>query len=188
MGTKATGRSLPLATDGQSAAAALLNYGWRGARLLEGFFRKRPIHCIVQVSNRCNLSCGFCSFWERPAPRHDEMTVADFETISAKLAEGGAMIVSIEGGEPLSARRHRRHRPRLRPLPPPDPVHQRLARDAGPGPRAVAGGPDRGRRVAGLRHAGAPRRPPRRDRDLRRGPAARSRSCATRRRRAAVRW
>ena len=82
MGTKGTGRSLPLATDGQSAAAALLNYGWRGARLLEGFFRKRPIHCIVQVSNRCNLSCGFCSFWERPAPRHDEMTVADFETIA----------------------------------------------------------------------------------------------------------
>ena len=55
----------------------------------------------MQVSNRCNLSCGFCSFWERPAARHDEMTVADFETISAKLAEGGAMIVSIEGGEPL---------------------------------------------------------------------------------------
>jgi MoaA/NifB/PqqE/SkfB family radical SAM enzyme len=100
--TKAMKRpSLPLATDGQGAAAALLNYGWRGARLLEGFFRKRPIHCIVQVSNRCNLSCGFCSFWERPAARHDEMTVADFETISAKLAEGGAMIVSIEGGEPL---------------------------------------------------------------------------------------
>jgi MoaA/NifB/PqqE/SkfB family radical SAM enzyme len=90
-------RSLPLVDD----AASLLNYGWRGARLLEGFLRKRPIHCIVQVSNRCNLSCGFCSFWERPAARHDEMTVADFEVISAKLAEAGSMIVSIEGGEPL---------------------------------------------------------------------------------------
>jgi MoaA/NifB/PqqE/SkfB family radical SAM enzyme len=90
-------RSLPLLDD----AASLLNYGWRGARLLEGFLRKRPIHCIVQVSNRCNLTCGFCSFWERPAARHDEMTVADFETISAKLAEAGSMIVSIEGGEPL---------------------------------------------------------------------------------------
>jgi len=90
-------RSLPLLDD----AASLLNYGWRGARLLEGFLRKRPIHCIVQVSNRCNLSCGFCSFWERPAARHDEMTVADFEVVSAKLAEAGSMIVSIEGGEPL---------------------------------------------------------------------------------------
>ena len=90
-------RSLPLLDD----AASLLNYGWRGARLLEGFLRKRPIHCVVQVSNRCNLTCGFCSFWERPAARHDEMTVADFEVISAKLAEASSMIVSIEGGEPL---------------------------------------------------------------------------------------
>jgi MoaA/NifB/PqqE/SkfB family radical SAM enzyme len=54
----------------------------------------------VQVSNRCNLTCGFCSFWERPADHKDEMELADFETISSKLAEGGAMIVSIEGGEP----------------------------------------------------------------------------------------
>src|SRR2546428_6847469 len=77
------------------------NYVWRGARLIEGFLREKPIHCIVQVSNRCNLSCGFCSFWERPAQERDEMTLADFEIVSAKLAEAGAMIVSIEGGEPL---------------------------------------------------------------------------------------
>lgn len=77
-----------------------VNYGLRGARLIDGFVRKKPIHCIVQVSNRCNLSCGFCSFWERPAKHKDEMTLADFETISAKLAEAGAMVISIEGGEP----------------------------------------------------------------------------------------
>src|SRR5205814_2178885 len=70
-------------------------------RLLAGFPAKRPIDCIVQVSNRCNLTCGFCSFWERPAQPEDEMTVQDFEVISAKLAEGGSMVVSIEGGEPL---------------------------------------------------------------------------------------
>jgi len=29
------------------------------------------------------------------------MTIEDFEVISAKLAEGGSMVVSIEGGEPL---------------------------------------------------------------------------------------
>ena len=84
-----------------SNAAAAARYAWRGGRLLTGFVRKRPIHCIVQVSNRCNLTCGFCSFWERPAHPRDEMTVEDFEIISAKLAEGGAMVVSIEGGEPL---------------------------------------------------------------------------------------
>jgi MoaA/NifB/PqqE/SkfB family radical SAM enzyme len=77
-----------------------VSYAWRGLRLLEGFVANKPIHCIVQVSNRCDKTCSFCSFWERPAPRSDEMTLDDFETISAKLAEGGAMIVSIEGGEP----------------------------------------------------------------------------------------
>jgi len=77
------------------------NYAWRGARLLGGFVRGKPIHCIVQVSNRCNLTCGFCSFWENPARREDEMTLSELESISAKLAEGGSMIVSIEGGEPL---------------------------------------------------------------------------------------
>jgi MoaA/NifB/PqqE/SkfB family radical SAM enzyme len=78
-----------------------LGYALRGARLIEGFLRDKPFHAIVQVSNRCNLTCGFCTFWENPVRREDEMTVDDFEVISAKLAEGGSMIVSIEGGEPL---------------------------------------------------------------------------------------
>src|SRR5947208_6135127 len=84
-----------------SSAAAAARYAWRGGRLLTGFIRERPSHCIVQVSSRCNLTCGFCSFWERPAHPRDEMTVPEFEGISAKLAEAGSMIVSIEGGEPL---------------------------------------------------------------------------------------
>ena len=84
-----------------SSLTASARYGWRGARLLAGFVRARPIHCIVQVSNRCNLTCGFCSFWERPAHPRDEMTLQEFEVISAKLAEAGSMVVSIEGGEPL---------------------------------------------------------------------------------------
>ncbi len=83
----------------QMAQAA--DYAYRGMRLIQGFMLGRPIHCIVQISNRCNLTCGFCSFWERPLRREDEMTVADIEVISAKLAEAGSMIISIEGGEPL---------------------------------------------------------------------------------------
>jgi len=90
-------RRLPI-LDELSASA---NYAWRGARLLTGFVAERPIHCIVQVSNRCNLTCAFCSFWERPAHPRDELTVDDFEIIAAKLAEAGSMVVSIEGGEPL---------------------------------------------------------------------------------------
>ncbi len=88
---------LPMLTS----AAAAARYAWRGGRLLTGFVRERPIHCIVQVSNRCNLTCGFCSFWERPAHPRDEMTVDDFEVISSKLAEAGSLVVSLEGGEPL---------------------------------------------------------------------------------------
>jgi len=72
----------------------------RGTRLLAGFVAKRPIHAIVQVSNRCNLTCGFCSFWENPARKSDEMTTADFVTLSGKLAAAGSLVVSIEGGEP----------------------------------------------------------------------------------------
>jgi MoaA/NifB/PqqE/SkfB family radical SAM enzyme len=73
----------------------------RGARLLYGFVARRPIHVIVQVSNRCNLTCGFCSFWENPARKSDELTADDFATIGGKLAEAGSMVISIEGGEPL---------------------------------------------------------------------------------------
>jgi len=80
---------------------ATLDYARRGGRLLYGFVARRPIHAIVQVSNRCNLTCGFCSFWENPARKSDELTSADFATISGKLAEAGSLIVSIEGGEPL---------------------------------------------------------------------------------------
>ena len=77
------------------------SYARRGGRLLLGFVAKRPIHAIIQVSNRCNLTCGFCSFWENPAHKSDELTTADFEAISGKLAEAGSLIISIEGGEPL---------------------------------------------------------------------------------------
>lgn len=72
----------------------------RGGRLLFGFVAGRPIHVIVQVSNRCNLTCGFCSFWENPARKADELTTADFATVSGKLAAAGSLVVSIEGGEP----------------------------------------------------------------------------------------
>jgi MoaA/NifB/PqqE/SkfB family radical SAM enzyme len=78
-----------------------LDYARRGGRLLYGMVAKRPIHAIVQVSNRCNLTCGFCSFWENPARKSDELTTQDFATISGKLAEAGSLVVSIEGGEPL---------------------------------------------------------------------------------------
>ncbi|MEZ4361568.1 MAG: radical SAM protein [Kofleriaceae bacterium] len=77
------------------------SYLARGARLLGGFVARRPIHAIIQVSNRCNLTCSFCSFWANPARPEHELTLADLQTLSDKLAEAGSLIVSIEGGEPL---------------------------------------------------------------------------------------
>lgn len=78
-----------------------VDHARRGLRLLYGFVARRPIHAIVQVSNRCNLTCGFCSFWENPARRSDELAVDDFATLGGKLAEAGSLVVSLEGGEPL---------------------------------------------------------------------------------------
>lgn len=77
------------------------HYLVRGARLLGGFVAKRPIHAIIQVSNRCNLTCSFCAFWANPARPEHELTLADIEVISDKLAAAGSLVVSIEGGEPL---------------------------------------------------------------------------------------
>jgi uncharacterized radical SAM superfamily Fe-S cluster-containing enzyme len=77
------------------------SYPARGARLLAGFVRKKPVHAIIQVSNRCNLTCSFCSFWANPAKPEHELTLSHMETISDKLAEAGSLVISIEGGEPL---------------------------------------------------------------------------------------
>jgi MoaA/NifB/PqqE/SkfB family radical SAM enzyme len=80
---------------------ASASYTTRGARLLTGFVAGRPVHAIIQVSNRCNLTCSFCSFWANPARPEHELTLADIQSISGKLAEAGSLVVSIEGGEPL---------------------------------------------------------------------------------------
>ena len=82
-------RHVPVLNDISAAA----DYAWRGGRLLAGFLAKRPIHCIVQVSNRCNLTCGFCSFWERPAPPEDERLV------SLVALEGDDAVTDWFGGD-----------------------------------------------------------------------------------------
>ncbi len=64
-------------------------------------FRKRLIHVLVQVTNRCNMTCDFCDFWPNGVPAKDELSLADYEKIANQLAELGTCVVSIEGGEPL---------------------------------------------------------------------------------------
>ncbi len=69
-----------------------------------GVLLKRPFTALVQVTNRCNMKCSFCDFWPNGAPAKDELTVEDFERISAELSELGTFLISIEGGEPFVRR------------------------------------------------------------------------------------
>jgi MoaA/NifB/PqqE/SkfB family radical SAM enzyme len=71
------------------------------AAFTAGLLRKKPFSLLVQVTNRCNMECSFCDFWPNPAPRKDELTVAEFERIGDELAELGCFLISIEGGEPM---------------------------------------------------------------------------------------
>jgi MoaA/NifB/PqqE/SkfB family radical SAM enzyme len=63
-------------------------------------WRGGPFNVLVQVTNRCNMTCSFCAFWPNGAPPEQELTVSDYERLSEQLAEHGSMLVSVEGGEP----------------------------------------------------------------------------------------
>jgi MoaA/NifB/PqqE/SkfB family radical SAM enzyme len=63
--------------------------------------KKKPFHCLVQVTNRCNMQCSFCDFWPNAAPKQEELTSAEFWRISDELSELGCFLISIEGGEPF---------------------------------------------------------------------------------------
>jgi MoaA/NifB/PqqE/SkfB family radical SAM enzyme len=73
----------------------------KDARFALGLVKQTPFDCMIQVTNRCNLTCTFCEFWNNPAPKREELTLAEMEDIAAQLDEMGCFIVSIEGGEPL---------------------------------------------------------------------------------------
>lgn len=71
------------------------------ARFAAGVLRQRPFQVLIQVTNRCNMQCSFCDFWPHPAPRSQELTVAEYRRVADELSELGCFLVSIEGGEPL---------------------------------------------------------------------------------------
>lgn len=66
-----------------------------------GLWKKAPFNLLVQVTNRCNLTCSFCDFWPNGAHPGQELTLADFERLGDELAEIGTFLISIEGGEPF---------------------------------------------------------------------------------------
>ena len=69
--------------------------------MARNIFRDKPFQVLVQVSNRCNLRCGFCEFWTNPAASSEELSLDELRGFSNELAKIGSFLVSIEGGEPL---------------------------------------------------------------------------------------
>ncbi len=76
------------------------DYLWRGARLIKGCLTGQISHANVQITNRCNMRCGFCTFPQQAIAPKDELTTAQWLTISKRLSNAGSVLVSIEGGEP----------------------------------------------------------------------------------------
>ena len=73
----------------------------RDSRFTLGILAGKPFQVLIQVTNRCNMRCSFCDFWPNGAHPREELTVADYEKLSADLAKAGTFLISIEGGEPF---------------------------------------------------------------------------------------
>ncbi len=69
--------------------------------LARAYLSRHPVWCAWQVNYRCNFRCAFCHYWLDPMGDAPELSVADFRSGSRKLAELGALLVSLAGGEPL---------------------------------------------------------------------------------------
>ncbi len=63
--------------------------------------RKQPFSLLLQVTNRCNMTCSFCDFWSNGVHPSKELTVHEIEDLSEQLSLIGCFLISIEGGEPL---------------------------------------------------------------------------------------
>ncbi len=73
----------------------------RDLRFAAGVATERPFQVLVQVTNRCNMRCSFCDFWPNGVAPSEELTLGDYQRLSADLAKIGTFLVSIEGGEPF---------------------------------------------------------------------------------------
>ena len=66
-----------------------------------GIALRRPFQCFLQVTNRCNMRCGFCDFWPNGAHPSEEMSLDDYRRLEEGLSGLGRFLVSLEGGEPF---------------------------------------------------------------------------------------
>ncbi|HUG54225.1 MAG TPA: radical SAM protein [Vicinamibacteria bacterium] len=71
----------------------------RAVRLAAGFLKGRPVWCSWQVTRRCASLCMFCD--HRLEGADEELDLAGCARVSAGLAQAGALVVSLTGGEPF---------------------------------------------------------------------------------------
>lgn len=74
---------------------------WRDVAFAGSIARRKPFQVLLQVTNRCNMTCSFCDFWPNGAPPKQELSLDEFRELEADLAGLGTFMVSIEGGEPF---------------------------------------------------------------------------------------
>ena len=73
-------------------------------RFAAGVALQRPFQCLVQITNRCNMTCSFCDFWPNGVASDKELSLTDYQRVAAELSRIGTFLVSIEGGEPFVRR------------------------------------------------------------------------------------
>lgn len=71
----------------------------RKLRLLAAYVKGLPIWCSWQVTPRCASFCGFCE--HRMEGAFEELDLPAIERVSEELGRGGALMVSLSGGDPL---------------------------------------------------------------------------------------
>ncbi len=73
----------------------------RDLRFTAGIVRRRPFQVLLQLTNRCNMTCDMCDFWPHTASRDEELSLDDYRRLREELSALGTFLVSIEGGEPF---------------------------------------------------------------------------------------
>ncbi len=69
--------------------------------LARAWASRNPVWCAWQVNYRCNSRCQFCRYWIDPMGDLPEWSSDQFRAGGRKLAELGALLISLAGGEPL---------------------------------------------------------------------------------------
>jgi radical SAM protein len=92
MGPRANGRPLPPSANAASFA--------------EGFedrlnFNERPLIVIWEVTQACDLACYHCRASAQPCRDSQELSTAEGKRLISEIAEMGAPIFVITGGDPL---------------------------------------------------------------------------------------